>query len=108
VVRWTLRRNHRQWCLPSVGSKWATVVPVVSTERTAIEQPSTRTAVVLSTGTAVVPSTGAEVVTSTGKALVPSTAAVTLDSEDKSTMERTYIVVYANKQILTKILNKNG
>jgi len=88
VVRWTLRRNRRQWCLPSVDSKWATVVPVASTEGTAIGQPST----------------GTEVVPNTWTALVLSTAEALLDSEDKTTMERIYIVVYAKK---TKNLQKS-
>lgn len=77
-------------------------MPVASTEWTAIGQPSTGTALVLSTGTAVVPSTGRAVVPSTGTVVVPSAAEVSLDSEDKTTMRRTYIVVYANKQILNK------
>lgn len=83
-------------------------MPVASTEWTAIGQPSTGTAVMLSTGTAVVPSTGRAVVPSTGAVVMPSTAEVPLDSEDKTTMGLTYIVVYANKQILIKILNKYG
>jgi len=39
-----------------------------------------------------------EVVPNTWTALVLSTAEALLDSEDKTTMERIYIVVYAKKQ----------
>jgi len=42
-VRWTLRRNRHQ-CLPSVGNKWAMVVPVVSTAWAKIVQPDTELA----------------------------------------------------------------
>lgn len=64
------------------------MVPVASTEGTAIGQPST----------------GTEVVPNTWTALVLSTAEALLDSEDKTTMERIYIVVYAKK---TKNLQKS-
>lgn len=92
VVRWILRHNRRQ-CLPGVGSKRATAVPVASTERPAIGQPSTGTA-------AAAPSIGT--------APAPSTAEAPLDSEDKTPTERTYIAVYVNKQTLIQILNKYG
>lgn len=88
VVRWTPRRNHRQ-CLLIVGSNWATAVPVASTAWVVIVQPSTEMAE---------PSTEmAE--PGTGTVVEPSMAEAPLDLEDKTTTERTYIVVYANKQV---------
>lgn len=105
VVRWTLPRNRRQ-CFPSVGNKLAMVVPVANTEsavivlpNTEMTKPDTGMAVVPSTGTAMVPYTETVVVPSIETVVGLSTAETPLDLEDRTTTERIYIMVHANKSM---------